>query len=58
VEDIIANATKDLKAIPQISFEQRLQTWKRRWERCIAAQGDVIEGDNIHEALSKEKYYL
>lgn len=37
VEDVI-NATNDLKAIPQISFNQCFQNWKNRWERCIAVQ--------------------
>jgi hypothetical protein len=38
---------KDLKAIPQTSFEQCFKTWKRQWEKCFAAQGDYFEGDNI-----------
>jgi hypothetical protein len=45
VKDIITNATKDLKVIPQTSFKQCLQKWKKLWERCIAAQGDCFEGD-------------
>jgi hypothetical protein len=47
VENINANATNDLKAKPQTSFKQRFQKWKRRRERCTAAQGDHFEGDNI-----------
>jgi hypothetical protein len=47
MEDIITNATNDLKVIPQTSYEQRIQKWKRKWERCIAAQGDYFEGDSI-----------
>jgi hypothetical protein len=34
-EDIITNATDNLKAITQTSFEQCFQKWKRWWERCI-----------------------
>jgi hypothetical protein len=52
VEDIITNATNDLKVIPQISFQQHFRKWKKWWERCIAAQGDYFQ------ALSTERYYL
>jgi hypothetical protein len=47
VEDIINNATNDLKVIPQTSFKQCFQNWKRRWERWIAAKGEYFEGDDI-----------
>jgi hypothetical protein len=47
VEDIITNATKELKAIPQTPFKQCFQKWKKQWKRCIAVQGDCFEGDNI-----------
>jgi transposase len=43
----IINTTNDLKVIPQTSFEQRFQKWKREWEHCNAVQGDHFEGDNI-----------
>jgi hypothetical protein len=43
VEDIITNVMNDLKAIPQTSFEQGFQKWKRR----NAVQEDYFEGDNI-----------
>jgi hypothetical protein len=29
------------------SFQQCFQKWGRQWERCIAAQGDYSEEDNI-----------
>jgi hypothetical protein len=47
VEDIINNATDVLKAIQQTYFEQCFQKWRKRWQTCIAAQGDYFEGDNI-----------
>jgi hypothetical protein len=58
VEDIITNATNDFKAIPQTSFKQSFLKWKRRWEMCIAGQGDCFKGDNIQQALSRERYVL
>jgi hypothetical protein len=47
VEDVVTNVLNDLKDIPQTSFKQSFQKWKRWWDRCIAAQGDYFEGDNI-----------
>jgi histone-lysine N-methyltransferase SETMAR len=47
VEDMITNVTNELKVIPQKSFEHCFQKWKRLWERCITAQGNYLEGDNI-----------
>jgi hypothetical protein len=34
----------DLKAMPHTSFKQYFQKWKRWWERCIAAQWDILKG--------------
>jgi hypothetical protein len=47
VEDIITNATNDLKAIPQTSFHQFFQKWKGWWEKFIAMQGYCFEGYTI-----------
>jgi hypothetical protein len=47
VENIITNATNELKVMPQTSFKQCFQRWKRQWERCIAAHCNYFEGDNI-----------
>jgi hypothetical protein len=46
VEDIITNVMNDLQMIPQTSFKQRFQKWKRWWERCIAAEEDCFEGSS------------
>jgi hypothetical protein len=42
VEDV-TNAMNDLKAVPQKSFEQCFQKWKK----VHSVQGDYFEGDNI-----------
>jgi hypothetical protein len=47
VGDIITDVNNDFKVIPQTSFQQKFQKWKRQWERHIAAQGDYFEVDNI-----------
>jgi hypothetical protein len=43
----VTNVTNDLKAIPQTTFKQGFQKWKRLWKRWIAGQDDYFEGDNI-----------
>ena len=46
--DAIKNAVmKELWGIPQESFQQCINTWKRRIEKCIKLKGDYFEGDNV-----------
>jgi hypothetical protein len=47
VDDMIINATNDLKVTPQTTFEECFQKWERQWEWCIAVQGDCFERHNI-----------
>lgn len=44
-EDIMQNATDHLRAIPKEDFQRCFQQWQKRWEKCVAAQGDYFEGD-------------
>ncbi|KAJ8277363.1 hypothetical protein GJAV_G00074370 [Gymnothorax javanicus] len=44
-EDIMQNATAQLRAIPKEAFQQCFRQWQDRWEKCVAAQGDYFEGD-------------
>jgi hypothetical protein len=46
IEKIQENAIRELRAITQSAFQEALQHWKKRWERCIASRGDYFEGDN------------
>jgi hypothetical protein len=50
VEDIITNATNGLKGY--YKYPSDIASKKRQLERCIAAQGEYFEGDNIQQALS------
>jgi len=34
-----------LKGIPHQEFQKYSQQWQHRWAKCIAAQGEYIEGD-------------
>jgi len=44
VEEIEVNSIRDLRAIPQNTFQDALQDWKKRWERCIKSGGEYFEG--------------
>ena len=45
VEEIEENSTRDLRAIPQNTF----QNWKKkkRWARCIMSGGEYFVGDKF-----------
>ena len=36
-----------LKTIPVKDFQRCYQTWEQRLHRCVAAQGNNVEGDKI-----------
>ena len=37
--------TRELRMIPEESFQECVETWQRRLEKCIRAQADHFEGD-------------
>ena len=39
--------TRELQAIPEESFQECVEAWQRRLEKCIRAQGDYLEGDML-----------
>ena len=41
----IKKSLRDLRAIPQNTFQDAFQNWKKRWERCINSRGEYFEGD-------------
>jgi len=45
-DDFRSNTTGALKAIPQNQFQNCFEGWARRWQRCIASQGEYFEGDH------------
>jgi len=47
VEEIEENSIRDLRAIPQNTFQDAFQYWKKRWERCIKSGGEYFEGDKF-----------
>jgi len=46
IEEIQENAIRKLRAITESAFQEALQHWKKRWERCIASRGDYFKGDS------------
>jgi len=46
--DSIQKSVKDeLKGIPAEAFQYCYEQWKQRLRRCVAAQGNYFEGDNL-----------
>jgi len=45
IEEIKENSLQDLRAIPQNTFQDGFQNWKKRWERCMSSRGEYFEGD-------------
>jgi hypothetical protein len=41
---ITANSTL-LKDLKEDDFQGRFNQWKRRWDKCIASEGEYFEGD-------------
>jgi len=44
-EEIKENSLQDLCAIPQNTFQDEFQNWKKCWEQCINSRGEYFEGD-------------
>jgi len=42
-DEIQKNSTKELFAIPKEAF----QSWQKRWEQCVASEGNYFEGDRL-----------
>ena len=40
-------ATTELRVIPEESFQECVEAWQRRLEKCILAQGDYFEGNML-----------
>jgi hypothetical protein len=45
--NIEVNVTGIVKTIPVEYFQHCYQKWELRLHRCVAAQGNYFEGDNI-----------
>ena len=45
--------TRELRAIPEESFQECVKAWQRRLEKCIRTEGDCFEGDMLQNLLVK-----
>jgi hypothetical protein len=44
-EDIMRNATKELRSLLEEAFQKCFQQWKERWAKCVESQGAYLERD-------------
>jgi len=47
LDSIQKRVTDELKGKPAEAFEHCYEKWKQRLRRCVAAQGNYFEGDNL-----------
>jgi len=45
-DDSKKNST-EFFAILKEAFQKAFQTWKKRWKRCVASEGNYFEGDKL-----------
>jgi len=45
IEEIQAESQQVLNTLTPADFSECFRKWQNRWDRCIQAQGDYIEGD-------------
>jgi hypothetical protein len=45
VEEIQRDSQNVLDRLREQDFHNAFQQWQRRWDRCVAAQGNYFEGD-------------
>jgi len=46
-DEIQKNSTKELFAIPKEAFQKPFQSLQKRWERCVASEGNYFEGEKF-----------
>ena len=47
LDNIQKSVTDELKGISAEAFQYCYEQWKQRLRRCVAAQGNYFEGDNL-----------
>jgi len=46
-DEIQKNSTKELFANLKEAFQIVFRSWQKRWERCVASEGNYSEGDKL-----------
>jgi len=47
IDEIQKNSTNEFFAISKEAFQKAFQSWQKRWERCVASEGNYFEGDKL-----------
>ena len=47
IESLQKNVTNMLETIPVEGFQRCYQEWEQSFDRCVPAQANYFEGDNI-----------
>jgi len=47
LDNIQKSVTDEVKGIPAEAFQPCYEQWKQRLRRCVAAQGNYFEGDDL-----------
>ena len=50
---MVDSVTDMLKTNPVEDFQRGYQKWEQRLHRCVAAQGNCFEGENMFEKKNK-----
>jgi len=53
-DEIQKNSTKELFAIPKEAF----QSWQKRWERCVASEGNYFEGYKLDSSCIQHTAFI
>jgi len=48
IEEVQANAMRQMRAITKSDFQRCFCQWQERWNKCIQAQGHYFEGDKTN----------
>jgi hypothetical protein len=44
-KEIQAESQRELDTLTEMDFQEAFQKWRRRWDRCLHAEGNYFEGD-------------
>jgi hypothetical protein len=47
VDNIQKVVTDQLRAVPHKDFQDFYREWEQRLRRCVASQGNYVEGDDV-----------
>jgi hypothetical protein len=45
IQEIEAETPRVLDTLTEKNFQEALKKWRRRWDRCLLAEGNYFEGD-------------